>query len=522
MYQKHLILLRILLLNFISVHAQNNFIATPPGYTIFAPRIASNNFIYCSGKDGTDNYAIFDVNPVTKTKNLFPSDTVLGGVGLLNFMTAGNYIYFSGRFGLFRIDPSNKNVKRVASFAGASGVHLFAFSNKVFFTNTSSKAFIYDPQTALIDTLKYNGVPVNPGTYPQVIVYNGALYFLGQGTDAQSSLAFLYRYDGLGSNLARSNNSVAGSTFMLSQSAYAAYSTLFTPIALNNRVVFFLMDDIIPKHLAAFDVTNFNNPNRVNLWSFGINFNHLTLFNNKLYFRDNDKIFSTDGLNAAELASDIPMTGFGSLPNNAFAVVNDKLLGSHYDNNGTELWASDGTSSGTHLLYNLFEGTYFNVSNVELPLSGNPQSGVVYNDNLYFLAEGSGTLDDHSGEYMSSYYVWKTNGTAEGTVKYSSVECSEIMTTGAYSQTDLAAAVQGKVNSDVGTFTLKPIWFTSANGAWEAASNWSSNTVPAPMDDVFVNNGTLNINSTVTVRSLTAVSPAIVQVSPGAQVIIAR
>ena len=54
------------------------------------------------------------------------------------------------------------------------------------------------------------------------------------------------------------------------------------------------------------------------------------------------------------------------------------------------------------------------------------------------------------------------------------------------------------------------IWTGSAGNNWENAANWSCGAVPGANTDVFVNSGTVVINSAIVIRSM--------QVSPGAQV----
>ena len=79
-----------------------------------------------------------------------------------------------------------------------------------------------------------------------------------------------------------------------------------------------------------------------------------------------------------------------------------RILLSRYDAaTGTELWASDGTSTGTWLLKDIVPG----------PAGSNPQDFVVIGDTVFFTAD-DGT---HGRE------LWKTNGTAAGTVLVSDI-----------------------------------------------------------------------------------------------------
>jgi hypothetical protein len=54
------------------------------------------------------------------------------------------------------------------------------------------------------------------------------------------------------------------------------------------------------------------------------------------------------------------------------------------------------------------------------------------------------------------------------------------------------------------------IWTGNAGNNWENAANWSCGKVPGTDTDVFVNSGTVVINSAVVIRSL--------KVNPGAAV----
>ncbi len=81
-----------------------------------------------------------------------------------------------------------------------------------------------------------------------------------------------------------------------------------------------------------------------------------------------------------------------------FAVMNNKLYLNAVDVTGTEgseLWVTDGTTTGTHIVINLSTGG-----------SGNPKGMTVYNNKLYFSAS-----DDTHGEEL-----FGTDGTGAGTL----------------------------------------------------------------------------------------------------------
>jgi len=79
-----------------------------------------------------------------------------------------------------------------------------------------------------------------------------------------------------------------------------------------------------------------------------------------------------------------------------FTEFNGKLYFAAYDDaNGYELWVSDGTQSGTHILKDIRPGSS----------NSNPEQFIVFNNRLYFNA-----MDGSSGEE-----IWVTDGTPEGT-----------------------------------------------------------------------------------------------------------
>ncbi|MBH8571799.1 type I secretion C-terminal target domain-containing protein [Nostocaceae cyanobacterium CENA369] len=145
---------------------------------------------------------------------------------------------------------------------------------------------------------------------------------------------------------------------------------------------------------------------------------YLRNFNDTLYFLsdpnpndgiDGDELWKTDGTaTGTVLVKDInpgPSGSFAYRSNNFITEVNSTLY--FYADDGThglELWKSDGTEAGTVLVKDINPGSdssiVINGNSVQDPLL----TGV--NGTLYFYAD-DGT---HGGE------LWKSDGTAEGTV----------------------------------------------------------------------------------------------------------
>ena len=129
-----------------------------------------------------------------------------------------------------------------------------------------------------------------------------------------------------------------------------------------------------------------------------------TKFNNKLYFQADDgengsKLWVSDGTTeGTQLVEDINPGGgyYGASYPKYLIESNDQLYFTADDNeNGRELWVSDGTSEGTQLVKDINFGT-----------GGSSPSGFTeFNDKLYFRAEDS----------ENGIELWVSDGTTEGT-----------------------------------------------------------------------------------------------------------
>ena len=95
-----------------------------------------------------------------------------------------------------------------------------------------------------------------------------------------------------------------------------------------------------------------------------------------------------------------------SNPGNFF-LFNNTLYFSATDANGRELWKSDGTIAGTVMVKELYPGSQYNSGTMTSQVNGgSPKNFQVIDNELYFSAsDANGTA------------LWKTDGTANGTVK---------------------------------------------------------------------------------------------------------
>ena len=92
-------------------------------------------------------------------------------------------------------------------------------------------------------------------------------------------------------------------------------------------------------------------------------------------------------------------------------MFNDELYFSAYtDDNGRELWKTNGTEVSTVLVKDINPGSSNNS-----PFSSNPLGFTLFNDELYFRASD----EDHGAE------LWKTDGTEDGTVLVKDIDPRE-------------------------------------------------------------------------------------------------
>lgn len=119
------------------------------------------------------------------------------------------------------------------------------------------------------------------------------------------------------------------------------------------------------------------------------------------------ELWATDGTAAGtRLLLDINPGPSSSQPGTKFTFGNRMLFSADDGTNGRELWTSDGTAGGTRMVLDLNPGA----------ASSFPANFSVLGNSVYFVAAGG---------------LWKTDGTAAGTVKVSSVPARFLTVAGA-------------------------------------------------------------------------------------------
>lgn len=207
----------------------------------------------------------------------------------------------------------------------------------------------------------------------------------------------------------------------------------------------------------------------------------LTAVGSTLFFSANDgvrgaELWKSDGTTAGTvLVRDIyPGAGSSSLSSSVayggalYFAANDSVF-------GVELWKSDGTDAGTALLKDLFIGGTANGSL--------PAQLTVVEDTLFFLANGgTGTF----------YDLWKTDGTAPGTVRVKDLpllNTTSLVSAAAVGPNLFFSVTEGPAvglwrsdGTDSGTRLVAPIPFTADSGRPSPLSV-SGGLVLFPADD---------------------------------------
>ncbi|MDC0197131.1 putative Ig domain-containing protein, partial [Marine Group III euryarchaeote] len=157
---------------------------------------------------------------------------------------------------------------------------------------------------------------------------------------------------------------------------------------------------------------------------------YFTVFNNKLYFQATDEengaeLWTTDGTeNGTTLAVDIYPGVYGNGKGKdsspySFTVFNDYMYFSATNetvSNG--LWKSDGTANGTSQVKNIWPDGTSNVRSIVSNLDATrqtPNKFAIMGDNLYFTAKDTCT----SSRCLN---LWKSDGTEDGTVRITDFE----------------------------------------------------------------------------------------------------
>ena len=201
----------------------------------------------------------------------------------------------------------------------------------------------------------------------------------------------------------------------------------------------------------------------------------LVNINGVLYFSANDgtngrELWRSDGTAAGtvmvkDLFTGTFVSGYQTFPNSSnpalLTNVNGKLFFTARNGvSGTELWTSDGTAAGTHMVKDIFTG-----SKNSIPNSSNVLQLTNYNGVLYF------TADDgvHGRE------LWKSNGTEAGTVLVKDIRTG----TYEYTPTSGPAETRPAPSNPALLRVMNGVLYFAANDGTHGAELWKTDGTAA-------------------------------------------
>lgn len=275
-----------------------------------------------------------------------------------NFTAAAGKLFFvakddANQFKLYVTEGTAATTQLLGPAAGLNGTiySMIAYNNKLFFTckDGVNGQELWTSDGTVAGTVLFKDLYPGPtGSFPSAFtVANGKLFFMGNGVDGERRL---YVSDG-----------TAAGTIII-RNNYINLFNGFSDFAVMNNEIYFTGDG-------------------APLYPYGLWKSDGTLAGTVL-------VKAAGGFSPGVLGSN-------------YAVLNNKMYFSGYDNiNGGELWVTDGTDAGTHIVINL------RTDGGGVLYSGTPMALTVYNSKIYFSA-----ADDTHGQEL-----FMTDGTAAGTV----------------------------------------------------------------------------------------------------------
>ena len=394
-----------------------------------------------------------------------------------------------------------------AAVAAASIRNLIAYHNKLYFSCNDNvngqELWISDGSAAGTGLFKdvYAG---SAGSYPQAFtVANDKLFFMTNGVDG---IKKMYVSDG----------TIAGT--ILIKNGVDLFNGLAT-FAILNTNIYFISDDGTGAGYGLWksDGTLGGTSLVSNVLTPGVSGGNYAVLNNKLYFSGFDytngsELWVTDGsVTGTHIVKNLGIDNGGILysgsPQN-MVVYNSKIYFSGWDNiHGNELFVTDGSSTGTQLVKDIFPGT-----------DGSQPKLIVYNGLLYLICQFTQELWKSDGTnagtslvkaiapyskfagiwnnklYFTNdfdYSVWQSDGSATGTglitVNNTSNPINSYGADQMFTEYNAELYFSGQcpvitggyelVKLTLGSAALKTFTFTG-NGNWSNPANWSGNAVP--------------------------------------------
>lgn len=356
----------------------------------------------------------FDFN-IINGKLFFLANGTGGGYGL--WLTTGTDA------GTTKLTPSAGDISNIAD--------IIAYHDKVYFAYNNGgndyELWVSDGTVSGTKLFKdiYTGIT---GSFPRAFtVANDRLFFMANDINGERRL---YVSDG-----------TPGGTVVVRNYGIDLFNG-FADFAVYNNNIYFIGDDGtgagygLWKSDGTASGTNLVYGSTNNGFIPGVFGSNYAVYKNKMYFSGYDNIYGgelwvTDGTTAGtHIVINLASDGSGIIGNgvpNYMQVYNNELYFSATDDaHGNELFKTNGTAAGTHIVKDIIPGTEGSV----------PTKNIIYNGLLYFSAGG-----DSAG-------LWRTDGTDAGTIS---------VKTGLYNS-NFAGVFNGELYLVLGTSYNYAVW----------------------------------------------------------------
>ena len=377
------------------------------------------------GETSTDNNQLFDVtSPSSPATELSIPGYTATSAPVTDFTAFDGVTYFSGSDvsgnGLQLWQVGAAGASEVSSTALSSDLepsNLTVLGNKLFFSGLDSKGngnlYVSNGTTSGTSQVVVNGASstgVNPG---EIVVFNNRVYF--SGTDSNGSNG-LWTSDGTTSG---TTELAVGNTDVNNLSSLGAGLNPSNITVSNNKIFFAATDSNGNTGLWTSDGTAGGTVELApaNTFVSGLNptTSDIVSFNGLTYFAGQDAagktgLWVSNGTSAGTSEINVPAANSSGLSPVSLTVFDGKLYFGGTDSSGSiGLWQSNGTASGTSEL-SVAGTSSAGLQPVAVNASSYPNVAMTIFDNTLFF-----TGVDSSGNYD----LWKSDGTAAGTVQVS-------------------------------------------------------------------------------------------------------